>query len=103
MSTDFFPTFVKAAGEKPKGVGPIDGVDLMPLLKGGESLSRDALYWHYPHYSNQGGFPSGAIRMGTWKMIERYEDGQVHLYDLSKDLGEREDLSKVHPGQVAKM
>ena len=103
MSTDFFPTFVKAAGENPKGVGPIDGVDLMPLLKGGESLSRDALYWHYPHYSNQGGFPSGAIRMGTWKMIERYEDGQVHLYDLSKDLGEREDLSKVHPGQVAKM
>ncbi len=103
MSTDFFPTFVKAAGENPKGVGPIDGVDLMPLLKGGESLSRDALYWHYPHYSNQGGFPSGAIRMGTWKMIERYEDGQVHLYDLSKDVGEREDLSKVHPGQVAKM
>ena len=36
-------------------------------------------------------------------MIERYEDGQVHLYDLSKDLSEREDLSKVHPGQVAKM
>ena len=103
MSTDFFPTFVKAAGENPKGVGPIDGVDLMPLLKGGETLSRDALYWHYPHYSNQGGFPSGAIRMGTWKMIERYEDGQVHLYDLSKDVGEREDLSKVHPGQVAKM
>ncbi len=103
MSTDFFPTFVKAAGGNPKGAGPIDGVDLMPLLKGGKSLERDALFWHYPHYSNQGGFPSGAIRMGNWKMIERYEDGQVHLYDLSKDLSEHEDLSTVHPEQVAKM
>jgi len=103
MSTDFFTTFVKAAGGKPKGVGPIDGVDLMPLLKGGKSLERDALFWHYPHYSNQGGFPSGAIRMGNWKMIERYEDGQVHLYDLSKDVSEHTDLSKVHPEQVAKM
>ncbi len=103
MSTDFFPTFVKAAGGNPKGAGPIDGVDLMPLLKGGKSLERDALFWHYPHYSNQGGFPSGAIRMGNWKLIERYEDGQVHLYDLSKDLSEHEDLSTVHPGQVSKM
>jgi arylsulfatase A-like enzyme len=103
MSTDFFPTFVKAAGSKPKGAGPVDGIDLMPLLKGGESLGRDALFWHYPHYSNQGGFPSGAIRMGNWKMIERYEDGQVHLYDLSKDASEHEDLSKVHPERVSKM
>ena len=102
MSTDFFPTFVKAAGSKPTGAGPIDGVDLMPSLKGG-TLERKALYWHYPHYSNQGGFPGGAIRMGKWKMIERYEDGAVHLYDLSEDLSEHTDLSKVHPEQVAKM
>ncbi len=102
MSTDFFPTFVKAAGSKPSGAGPIDGVDLMPSLKGG-TLERDALYWHYPHYSNQGGFPGGAIRMGKWKMIERYEDGSAHLYDLSEDVSERTDLSKFHPEQVAKM
>lgn len=102
MSTDFFPTFVKAAGSKLSGAGPIDGVDLMPSLKGG-TLERDALYWHYPHYSNQGGFPGGAIRMGKWKMIERYEYGSVHLYDLSEDVSERTDLSKVHPEQVAKM
>ena len=31
---------------------------------------RKALYWHYPHYSNQGGIPSGAIRVGDWKLIE---------------------------------
>lgn len=103
MSTDFFPTFVIGAGSKPKGAGPIDGVDLMPLLKGEENLERDALFWHYPHYSNQGGFPSGAIRMGNWKMIERYEDGQTHLYDLAEDVSEHTDLSKVYPERVAKM
>ena len=103
MSTDFFPTFVKAAGGKPKGVGPIDGVDLMPLLKGGDELKRDALCWHYPHYSNQGGFPGGAIRMGNLKLVERFEDGKVHLYDLSKDIGERNDVAAKHPDKVKAM
>ena len=104
MSTDFFPTFVKAAGGKPKGVGPIDGRDLMPLLKGGEEQEdRDALYWHYPHYSNQGGFPGAAVRMGDWKLIERFEDGKVHLYDLSKDIGERNDVAAKHPDRVTAM
>ena len=59
-----------------------DGVSLVPLLEGGTTLSRPALFWHYPHYSNQGGFPGGAVRMGPWKLVERYEDGRVHLYDL---------------------
>jgi arylsulfatase A-like enzyme len=103
MSTDFFPTFVKAAGAKPKGVGPIDGVDLMPLLKGGDELKREALYWHYPHYSNQGGFPGGAVRMGDFKLVERFEDGKTHLYDLSKDVGERKDIADKHPEKVADM
>ena len=103
MSTDFFPTLVKAAGGKPKGAGTIDGLDLMPLLKGGDKLEREALYWHYPHYSNQGGFPGGAVRMGDFKLIERFEDGRVHLYDLSKDIGARNDVAAQHPGKVDAM
>ena len=97
MSTDFFPTFVIGAGSKPKGAGPIDGVDLMPLLKGEENLERDALFWHYPHYSNQGGFPGGAIRNGDWKLIERLENGQAQLFNLRNDLGEQEDLIEKYP------
>ena len=100
MSTDFFPTFVKAAGGESKTA--LDGVDLLPLLKGG-NLKREALYWHYPHYSNQGGFPSGAIRMGDWKLVERYEDGRVHLYNLKHDLGEKNDVKDQHGERVAKM
>jgi arylsulfatase A-like enzyme len=66
-------------------------------------LGRDALYWHYPHYSNQGGFPGGAIRMGDYKLIERYEDGRVHLYNLAEDIGEREDLAEQFPERVQAM
>ena len=69
----------------------------------GEPLNRAALYWHYPHYSNQGGIPGGAIRMGDMKLIERYEDGQVHLYDLKNDVGERKDLRDDHPEKVQEM
>ena len=99
-SIDLFPTINAAAGVKSKR--KIDGINLTPALKG-ESLDREALYWHYPHYSNQGGIPGGAIRMGDFKLIERYEDGQVHLYNLKDDIGERKDLREQHPDRVKKM
>ena len=75
-SIDFFPTILDMAMTQKDY--PVDGVSLVPILKGG-SITREALYWHYPHYSNQGGIPSRAIRVGDWKLIERYEDGRVHL------------------------
>jgi arylsulfatase A-like enzyme len=80
-----------------------DGVSLVSLLKGGKQLERDALYWHYPHYGNQGGFPGGAIRMGDWKLLERFEDGRVHLYNLADDLGEKHDLADEYPERVSAM
>ncbi len=41
--------------------------------------------------------------MGDWKLIERYEDGRTHLYNLRQDVGERKDLSAGHPDRVATM
>ncbi|BDS05863.1 sulfatase [Oceaniferula spumae] len=99
-SIDLYPTVMKASGVETKHV--IDGVDLSPALKG-ESLERDTLYWHYPHYSNQGGPPGGAIRVGDYKLVERYEDGKVMLFNLKKDLGEKNDLSAQHPERVSEM
>lgn len=99
-SIDLFPTVAAAAGIKVKHT--IDGINLRPALEG-TSLVRDALYWHYPHYSNQGGIPGGAIRQGQYKLIERYEDGRVHLYDLKADIGERSDLAASMPDRVERM
>ena len=103
MSLDLFPTLVKAGGGKIQRRMIVDGVDLMPLLSGKGDLKRDSLYWHYPHYSNQGGFPSGAIRSGPWKLIERYEDGTVHLYNLDNDIGEASDVAERYPQRVTSM
>ena len=99
-SIDLFPTLASAAGlEVAHGV---DGVDIRAALNGG-TLNRKSLYWHYPHYSNQGAFPGGAIREGDFKLIERYEDGRVHLYNLKDDVGEKNDLSVQQPERVEQM
>lgn len=101
LSTDFYPTLLEMAGLPPRPQQTRDGWSLVPLLRHtGEFPQRD-LFWHYPHYSNQGGFPGGAIRSGDWKLIERFEDGRVHLYNLAEDLGERTDLAEQQPQRVA--
>ncbi len=85
---DFMPTLLSMIGAR--NSGPVqDGLDISPLFHGAKSVARDTLYWHYPHYSDQGGTPSGAIREGDWKLIEFFEDQHVELYDLSLDPGEQ--------------
>jgi len=93
ISTDFYPTILDMAGLPLQPRQHVDGVSLAPLLKGGGRIDRDALFGHDPHYSKQGGFPGGAVRVGDWKLVERYEDGRVHLDNLREDPGERKDLA----------
>jgi arylsulfatase A len=85
---DFMPTITNLAhaGSAPQ---PCDGLDFGALLRGERALARNTLYWHYPHYSDEGGTPSGAIREGDWKLIEFFEDDHVELYNLALDLGEQ--------------
>jgi arylsulfatase A-like enzyme len=94
-SVDYLPTIVELAGAS--APGGVDGASLAGLLRGGASPRRDALYWHYPHYSNQGGVPGGAIRSGDWKAIEFYEDSRVELYNLKDDPGEKVNLAARQP------
>lgn len=104
ISTDFYPTILDVVDLPLEPQQHLDGVSLVPLLKAEQqSLDREALYWHYPHYGNQGGMPGGAIRMGSYKLIERFEDGRVHLFDLKQDLGEQRDLANQMPDRVDKM
>ena len=88
IGADFLPTLVSAAGAG-AAPQPCDGMDFGSLLRGEKSLARDTLYWHYPHYSDQGGTPAGAIREGDWKLIEFFEDDHVELYNLALDPGEQ--------------
>jgi arylsulfatase A len=86
ISTDLLPTIAAYTGARvPQGV---DGVNLRDLVRGLGRLRERDLYWHYPHYSNQGGFPGGSIRSGDWKLIENYDNNTVELYNLRTDLRE---------------
>ena len=101
-SPDFFPTLLEAADAKPMAEQVLDGVSLLPVLKGGK-LPERSLFWHYPHYGNQGGAPAAAMRRGDWKMIEWLEDDRTELYNLSNDLSEQTDLAAKEPQRVKQM
>ncbi|MCA9166085.1 MAG: sulfatase-like hydrolase/transferase [Planctomycetales bacterium] len=101
--SDLVPTLLEAAGIKlDTTVGPLDGVSLLPLLRG-EAIGPRPLYWHFPNYTNQGGRPAGAMRDGDWKLVEQYEDNSLELYNLANDIGETRDVSATESGRAKQM
>lgn len=101
-STDHFPTILEGLGLPLPEDRAIDGVSYLAALRG-ERLERGPVFWHYPHWGNQGGAPSGAVREGRYKLIEWYEDGALELFDLHADPGERSDLTAIEPDRAARM
>jgi arylsulfatase A-like enzyme len=103
VSTDFYPTLLAAAGLEQLPKQHVDGVDLTPLLKDAGGIKDRPIFWHYPHYSNQFGRPSSAIRAGDYTLIEFFEDNRVELYDVVKDISQKHDLAKEQPERAAQM
>lgn len=101
---DLTPTLTALARAVPAGAA-YDFNDLSPLLfdSAAKAGTTRILAWHQPHYLNQGGRPSGAIREGDWKLIENYEDGSLELYNLKDDAAESADLAAKQPGKVAEL
>lgn len=90
---DFFPTLLDYANISLIPNQHKDGISLKPLIEENKIPEERSLYWHYPHYGNQGGDPSSIIRKGKWKLIYYYEDNKNELYNLEKDPFEQENLS----------
>lgn len=101
-SPDFYPTILEAAGLKAPRGQTIDGVSLMRVLKG-RGMRERPLFWHYPHYGNQGGMPGAAIRRGDWKLIEWFDENRVELFHLGKDGGEQLDLAAREKRRATKL
>jgi arylsulfatase A-like enzyme len=102
-SPDFYPTFLAIAGLDPMPRQHADGISLLPLLQGAAPRERGPLFWHYPHYGNQGGTPGSSVRRGDWKLIEFFEDGRLELYNLRDDPGERHNLATAAPALAAEL
>ncbi len=102
-STDFYPTLLEAAGLDLIPDQHVDGVSIVPLLKGDSQLARDAIFWHYPHYGNQGGTPGSSVRRRDYKLIEFFEENRTELYNLRDDPGEERNLAPDKPELAQEM
>ncbi len=101
--TDLYPTLLDLAGVILKSNQYSDGLSLKPLIEGKDQIDRP-IFWHYPHYSGGlGGRPSGAVRLGDFKLIEFYEEMNVELYNVRNDLGEKYDLAEKEPEKAEEL
>jgi len=101
--TDFYPTLLDLAGIKLRPEQHPDGISLKPLLEG-KTMNERPIFWHYPHYSGGlGGRPSGAVRLGNFKLIEFFEDNRIELYHLKNDIEEKTDLATTQPEKAEEL
>ncbi len=90
---DILPTALAAAGATYSGKQPLDGVDLLPLMRGdSDKAPHEALFWRYHEHT--------AIRRGDWKLIV-FADGKTQLFNLRNDIGETTNLAEQNPQRVA--
>ena len=97
-STDFYPTLLAATGHQALPDQHLDGISFLPYLEKPDTApSGRMMFWHYPHWGNQGGSPGTAVRHGKWKLIKWLWPKRTLLFDLEADPGEKNDLSKEQP------
>lgn len=96
-TVDFYPTLLDIAGLPLQPEQHVDGVSFLPALQGDVTFDRGAVFWHYPHYHNQGGRPSAAIRSGDYKLIRYYDNEEFELFNIKTDIGEKENLDMKEP------
>ncbi|MHA7110214.1 sulfatase [Sunxiuqinia elliptica] len=93
---DFYPTLLDLAGLELLPNQHVDGISLKPFLAGDLTYMDRPLFWHYPHYGNQGGKPSSIIRKGNWKLIHYWEDERNELYNLNQDPEEQSNVAEIN-------
>ena len=84
INTDFYPTILDIAGIDLIRNQHEYWISFKKVFSKG-NLQIISLFWHYPHYGNQGGQPSSIIEKDKWKMIHYWEDGHHELHKLNTD------------------
>ncbi len=101
-SVDIFPTLYKAMYKKTVMNKAVDGKDIISLLANEKNSLGRSIFWHYPHYSNQGGKPGAAMLNNNFKLIMNYEDNSIELYNLKNDKEERYNLAATNKNLATK-
>jgi arylsulfatase A-like enzyme len=111
IGIDFYPTMLEMAGAPQPPGQVLDGLSIVPLLRGEKTLNRKAIFWHFPAYLEPYNdkqwpwrtTPAGAVRQGDFKLIEFFEDGKIELYNLKSDLGEKNNLADMMPDKAREL
>jgi len=103
---DFYPTVLDLAQIEPDANQLLDGASIAPVLRDpAAKMARDTNYWHYPlekkHFLS--GRSAGAIRQGDYKLIEFFDTGELELFNLMKDVGEKHNLAETQPELAASL
>ena len=95
---DIFPTVADLIGNTKPLPENLDGGNIRPLFsdpeKGKVERGVDAFVFHFPWYA---GTPMTAIRFGDYKLVKHLNTGELRLFNLDRDIGETNDLSKSMP------
>jgi arylsulfatase A len=101
---DYLPTMHKLAGSEAPLPKDLDGVNLRSVLKKGNDgklPKRDTgLVFHFPAYYT---IPITSYRDGDYKLMRHLNTGETKLFNVAKDMGEANDLSKSMPEKKASM
>jgi len=111
IGIDFYPTMLEMAGVQQPSGHILDGLSIVPLLRGKGILNRKAIFWHFPAYLEAYNdqqwpwrtTPAGAVRQGDFKLIEYFEDGKIELYNLKDDPSEKKDLAGTMPDKAKEL
>jgi arylsulfatase A-like enzyme len=118
IGVDLYPTFCEMAGLPLPADQPLDGVSLVPLLRGEEeTLGPRPLFWHFPAYLQASAGAQGVesrdplfrtrpcsiVRLGDWKLHQYFEDGGLELYNLRDDAGESRNLADAQAEKTAEL
>lgn len=96
IQLDLLPTVLAAAGKPTTEEKNLDGVDLLPFLKGEKTEApHSQLYWRFGQQT--------AIRKGDWKLVQANGGGGIELYNLKSDIGEKTDLASAEPDKVKEL
>jgi len=103
MIEDFLPTFMELIGDENLSQNTDGKSFLTTIHRSEEKFARGPVFFHFPHFSGQDGYPAGAVRDGKWKLVENYETGKTELFNLDEDISESNDLKLKEPEKAKEL